>query len=194
MDRIGKRSVVKSFSLAVQLHVLFLKNVRAFTFAWGCFHFFWKKWNFDKAARWRTLTVFKEYESLKCRYLYPILGTVVIVTTRKTRKMRERHKTWVIYSFFAMKNFRRLGIFTSGDIFYDRRTIIQFPVSISSFFQKSRSSLERYLFYCNRYMNHIQSAKLEFEVLWDRVRCARTIGPWLANQNRGTCTGRSESQ
>ncbi|XP_046860422.1 E3 ubiquitin-protein ligase arih1-like isoform X2 [Xenia sp. Carnegie-2017] len=29
---------------------------------------------------------------------------------------------------------------------------------------KSRSSLERYLFYCNRYMNHIQSAKLEFEL------------------------------
>ncbi|XP_028411294.1 E3 ubiquitin-protein ligase arih1l-like [Dendronephthya gigantea] len=29
---------------------------------------------------------------------------------------------------------------------------------------KSRSSLERYLFYCNRYMNHIQSAKLECEL------------------------------
>ena len=27
--------------------------------------------------------------------------------------------------------------------------------------EKSRSALQRYLFYCNRYMNHLQSLKFE---------------------------------
>lgn len=27
--------------------------------------------------------------------------------------------------------------------------------------QKSRAALERYLFYCNRYMNHLQSSRME---------------------------------
>ena len=31
-------------------------------------------------------------------------------------------------------------------------------------FQKSRSALERYLFYCNRYMNHLKSLKMEHKL------------------------------
>lgn len=31
-------------------------------------------------------------------------------------------------------------------------------------FQKSRAALQRYLFYCNRYMNHMQSLKFENKV------------------------------
>lgn len=34
---------------------------------------------------------------------------------------------------------------------------------------KSRAALERYLFYCNRYMNHLQSAKFE-QVLYKQVK------------------------
>ena len=35
--------------------------------------------------------------------------------------------------------------------------------------EKSRSALQRYLFYCNRYMNHMQSLKFEhklYELVW----------------------------
>jgi len=34
---------------------------------------------------------------------------------------------------------------------------------------KSRAKLERYLFYCNRYMNHLQSAKFERK-LYEKIR------------------------
>ena len=34
---------------------------------------------------------------------------------------------------------------------------------------KSRHALERYLFYCNRYMNHLQSAKFE-QKLYNQVK------------------------
>ena len=44
-----------------------------------------------------------------------------------------------------------------------RLCVIEF--SLQSFcIQKSRAKLERYLFYCNRYMNHLQSAKFEKKV------------------------------
>ncbi|KAJ6219414.1 hypothetical protein RDWZM_005226 [Blomia tropicalis] len=36
--------------------------------------------------------------------------------------------------------------------------------------EKSRSALQRYLFYCNRYMNHMQSLKFEHK-LYDNMRC-----------------------
>ena len=38
------------------------------------------------------------------------------------------------------------------------------PMNAKTIFQKSRQALERYLFYCNRYMNHAQSAKFETKV------------------------------
>jgi hypothetical protein len=34
------------------------------------------------------------------------------------------------------------------------------------FEQKSRAALQRYLFYCNRYMNHMASLKFENKVSW----------------------------
>jgi len=36
--------------------------------------------------------------------------------------------------------------------------------------QRSRAALQRYLFYCNRYMNHMQSLRFENKV--SRVHCS----------------------
>ena len=41
--------------------------------------------------------------------------------------------------------------------------IVYFTLCIS-LFQSSRAALERYLFYCNRYMNHLRSSRMEHKV------------------------------
>lgn len=61
-----------------------------------------------------------------------------------------------------------------------------FTLIVLSPVQKSRAALERYLFYCNRYMNHLQSSRMEaklHEQVHKKMQELQTLGmTWVEVQ------------